>query len=49
MASYQNSQPGQPTTTTTTTTTQITPLIVFDKNYVNSNTGLLKMVVIVSV
>lgn len=45
MSSYHTDSGGQ---TTTTTTTQITPLIWFDREYIHSNTGLLNLVVIVS-
>ncbi|KAH9529609.1 CKLF-like MARVEL transmembrane domain-containing protein 4 [Dermatophagoides farinae] len=44
MQSYQSTS-GAPTTTTTTSL--VTPIIWFDKEYLNSNEGLLKIVVII--
>jgi len=35
------------TSATSTTTTNITPLIWFDKDYLNSNAGLLKLIVVI--
>ena len=44
MQSYQSTT-GAPTTSTTTSS--VTPIIWFDKDYLNSNEGLMKIVVIV--